>query len=239
MSKQYYKFMHLNLGKLVSDHGDHKWVIGKEYSVKGKIVRCENGFHASVEPLDALRYVRGEVLAIVEASGDHDDDSDKVCYRTMKVVKAYHWTKTDSVSFAIYCAERVLKYYEARYPKDSRPRDVIKAAKAYLKDPSKKNQDASAASAAAASAAYAAAYAASYAYAAAYASYASAAYASASAASASASASASAAYAAASASASASAAYASASAASASASAERTKINRRLKSQIKKLQEIT
>jgi hypothetical protein len=136
-TKQYYKFLNLKDNKITSEHGKQAWLIGKEYSVTGQIIKCKNGFHASVEPLDALRYVQGDVLALVTTSGesdnDTDTDTDKVCYRSMTIVKAYNWTKLDSVALAIYSAELVIKIYEDKYPNDSRPRDAIKAAKAYLK----------------------------------------------------------------------------------------------------------
>jgi hypothetical protein len=160
-TKQYYKFLNLKDNKITSEHGKQAWLIGKEYSVTGQIIKCKNGFHASVEPLDALRYVQGDVLALVTTSGesdnDTDTDTDKVCYRSMTIVKAYNWTKLDSVALAIYSAELVIKIYEDKYPNDSRPRDAIKAAKAYLKTPNKKNARAAADAADAADAARAAA----------------------------------------------------------------------------------
>jgi hypothetical protein len=146
MSKQYYKFLNLKDDKIVSEHGRQEWTIGKEYSVKGKIVKCTNGFHASKTILQAMNYVHGDVLAVVEASGDKDLDNDKVCYRSMKLVKTYKWTKLDSVAVAIYAAEQVLHIFENKYPNDSRPRDTIKAAKAYLKTPNKKTQASSSSS---------------------------------------------------------------------------------------------
>jgi hypothetical protein len=66
-------------------------------------------------------------------------------------------TKENLVRYAIYSAELVLHIYEAKYPKDDRPRKAIEAAKRYLE--TKEKPDAYAA-AAAADAAYAAAYAA-------------------------------------------------------------------------------
>ena len=85
-----------------------------------------------------------------------------------------HWlicrimNKNQSVQYAIFAAEQVIDIYEGKYPNDKRPRNAIEAAKAYLKNPSKKTKAAAAASAAAANtaaadantAAYAAAYAA-------------------------------------------------------------------------------
>lgn len=87
--------------------------------------------------------------------------------------------KNKSVQYAIFAAEQVIDIYEGRYPNDKRPRNAIEAAKAYLKNPSKKtkaaantaaNAAANTADAAAFSDAFAAAYAAAYAAYAAYAS---------------------------------------------------------------------
>jgi hypothetical protein len=71
--------------------------------------------------------------------------------------------KKQAVQYAIFAAEQVIDIYEGKYP-DKRPRNAIEAAKAYLKNPSKKTK-AYAADAAAAGygAGYAATYAATYA----------------------------------------------------------------------------
>jgi len=67
------------------------------------------------------------------------------------------------IRYAIYDAEQVIDIYEKKYPDDKRPRQAIKAAKNYLKNPSKKNKDAANAAAHAANATAYAAYAAVYA----------------------------------------------------------------------------
>ena len=73
-----------------------------------------------------------------------------------------HWlicrimNKNQSVQYAIFAAEQVIDIYEGKYPNDKRPRNAIEAAKAYLKNPSKKTK------AYAADAGYAATYAAGY-----------------------------------------------------------------------------
>ena len=169
-TKVMYKFLNEVKGKIKSEHGKQTWKIGKTYTLKGEIRCCENGFHASAEPLEALSYVKGNILAIVEGSGDEDKEADKSAFRSMKITHAYKWTTKDSIQLAIYLAEQVIKIYEYKYPDDSRPRDAIKAAKAYLKYPSKKRAHAAADAAHAAhAAAYAAAHAAAHAaYAAAY-----------------------------------------------------------------------
>ena len=62
-------------------------------------------------------------------------------------------TKRQRVGFVFYAAEQVVRIFEAEYPKDSRPRDAIKAAKRYLKKPTDKNKKAAAVAAVAARAA--------------------------------------------------------------------------------------
>ena len=64
--------------------------------------------------------------------------------------------KKQAVQYAIFAAEQVIDIYERKYPNDKRPRNAIEAAKAYLKNPSKKTK------AYAADAGYAATYAAGY-----------------------------------------------------------------------------
>ena len=71
-------------------------------------------------------------------------------------------THEQQIAYAIFAAEQVIGIYEAKYPDDTRPRDAIQAAKAYLKEPTKANKADAAADAAyaAADAVRAAAYAA-------------------------------------------------------------------------------
>jgi hypothetical protein len=95
-------------------------------------------------------------------------DNDRGDYSRWLIEHTLRTKKKIAVQVAIYAAEQVIDIFEAKYPEDKRPRDAIKAAKKYLKNPSKENKDAAAN---AANAAYAAAYAAANAaaYAAAYA----------------------------------------------------------------------
>jgi uncharacterized protein with ATP-grasp and redox domains len=124
---------------------------------------CNSGFHASQTPLQALGYVHGEILSEVEVRGKSIIQDDKECWSEMRIVKAYHWTKEDSVELAIFSAELVIDIFEKKYPKDDRPRKAIEAARKYLeavksedKDSVARAADAAYAADAAADAAYAA-----------------------------------------------------------------------------------
>ena len=134
MKKQLkYKFLRTGLK---SDSGNLTWKIGKWQHEKGTLDICHNGLHCSKYPDQAFSYVQGEILAIVETKGKSIIQDDKECWSDMKIVKASHWTKTDSVELAIYAAELVIDIYEEKYPNDDIPRKAIEAAKAYIKDPS-------------------------------------------------------------------------------------------------------
>lgn len=150
MPKYLWKFLKSDLK---SAHGSLKWKVGEWKKIEGQVTLCENGFHASKKILDALSYVRGEVLAYVEVKGKHKSEEDKQAWSEMRIEKAYHWTNEDSISLAIYAAELCLANFEKTRPDDKRPRDAIEAAKAYLKNPCEKTRIAASAAWSAASAA--------------------------------------------------------------------------------------
>ena len=120
----------------------HKFVVGKWYKVDGELEICKRGFHASKNIIDAMVYVDAEVLAKVQVRGKSIVQEDKECWSEMKLVKTYKWKKKDSVSLAIFAAEKVLKNFEKKYPKDKRPRQAIEAAKNVLKNDTEKNRSA-------------------------------------------------------------------------------------------------
>ena len=141
-----YKFLRLENNKIVSEH--HKenepkfiWQIGKWYKEE-KLDMCNSGFHCSSKILDAMSYVKEEILAEVETQGKFESQSDKEVWQEMKIVKAYRWTKKDSIALAIFSAESVLKNYEKLYPNDKRPRLAIEAAKKVLENDTKENRSA-------------------------------------------------------------------------------------------------
>ena len=154
-----YKFVRTGLK---SNHDDSQWEIGKWRTTECKEL-CV-GFNCSDRVIDALNYVKGEILCEVEAKGTSFTDKDKSTWESMRIIKAWHWKKEDSVALEIFSAELVIDVFEKKYPDDKRPRQAIEAAKAWVNIPNQKNSDAAytAANAAyAASGAYAAAYAAS------------------------------------------------------------------------------
>ena len=138
MSEKYlWKSMRMGLK---SAHGKINWEIGKWYKATGELEMCSNGFHASKKILDSMTYVNMECLAKVEVRGYHLEQSDKQCWEEMRIVKAWKWEKKDSVAMSVYAASLVLKNYENAYPDDKRPREAIRAARKWLKNPTEKNR---------------------------------------------------------------------------------------------------
>ena len=123
-----------------SSNGNLKWKIGEWNTVKDELKMCKVGFHCSKDAYNAFSYVQGEILVKVECRGKHLEDKNKECWEEQRVVKAYKWTKKDSVSLAIFSAKLVIGIYEKQYPNDNRPRKAIEAAVRYQKNPTKKNR---------------------------------------------------------------------------------------------------
>jgi len=156
MTKRF-KFLNLERKQIVSNSGNLRWKIGKWNHVDGELVCCRNGLHCSKKIYEAFTYVQGEVLAVVEVKGKHADESDKSAYSDMRIVKAYKWTKKDSVALSIFTAELCLNEYEKLYPDDKRPREAIEAARAVLLHDTAKTRSAASAAWSAAESAWSAA----------------------------------------------------------------------------------
>jgi len=130
------------LDGLKSTNGNCKWEVGKWKKVRGEVKLCNKGFHCSELILDAMSYVSPGVVAEVEVRGKSDIQEDKQAWSEMRLVKTWEWTKEDSVALAIYSAELVIKNFEKEFPDDKRPREAIKAAKKWLKNPTEENRSA-------------------------------------------------------------------------------------------------
>jgi hypothetical protein len=114
--KTRYKFLRTGLK---SESGNCRWKIGEWKTFDGELLLCKAGFHCSKGPYQAFSYVQGEVLAEVEVQGRHLEKDDKEVWSEMRVTRAWKWSKLDSVSFSIYAARLVLKYFEFADPDDA------------------------------------------------------------------------------------------------------------------------
>ena len=71
--------------------------LGKIYSVEGKVVPCENGFHACARLVDCFNYYTfhpDNRVFEVELSGETIKKGDKVVARSVKLVKELTWIET-------------------------------------------------------------------------------------------------------------------------------------------------
>jgi hypothetical protein len=96
-------------GKVRLPHGDGREVkTGETLSIEGgEIIACERGLHASVRPLDALKYAPGNIICRVEVCGDVATEKDKIAGRHRKVL----WMADAGVAlrrFACDCADGAL-----------------------------------------------------------------------------------------------------------------------------------
>ena len=131
-----YRFVTDNLN---SQHNDYQWKIGKWKKLENNrpLILCENGLHASRQPLDSLNYCFGTKWFHCEAKGEIIEGNDKFCAREMRLTKEIPTLVIKR--FAIEAAKHVLPIHEKFCSNDKRPRKAIEAAEAYLETPSKEN----------------------------------------------------------------------------------------------------
>lgn len=65
-------------------------------------------------------------------------DSTKLRWVNWLIVRVMN--KEQRVRYAIFAAEQVLKFYEKKFPSDTRPRNAIEAAKTWLAQPTEENR---------------------------------------------------------------------------------------------------
>ena len=86
---------------------------GRTYTAEGPLALCENGMHASVRAIDALRYALGPVVCRVRLAGEMLKGDDKVVGRSRTVL----WMFDASMllhTFAVQCATDALEAASAQ-----------------------------------------------------------------------------------------------------------------------------
>ena len=130
-----YKFIQKNMA---SKNGDCRWKLKEWKKFDGELKMCSQGFHASLTPLDSLKYIYGDMWFVAEARGKILKDDDKFAASEMRLAEEIPVKKV-LCWFAIACARRSLKYWDKKYPNDKRPLKSIEAAEIYLKNPNTGN----------------------------------------------------------------------------------------------------
>jgi hypothetical protein len=124
---------------MASESGNAKWKVGEWKKHEGEVELCEAGFHMCESPLDSLDNIYGERWFTAEARGKVKKGKDKLVASEMRLMQEIPSEKV-CVEFAIACARRALPRFEKKYPNDSRPREAIESAEAWLKSPTESNR---------------------------------------------------------------------------------------------------
>ena len=106
---------------------------GQVLRVEGPLELCRRGLHASIRPLDALRYAPGSIVCRVEMGGDILHGDDKLCASERKTLWVADATNALH-EFACLCAEReLLRRRRAGREPDKRCWAAIEAKRAWLR----------------------------------------------------------------------------------------------------------
>ena len=98
--------------RLLPHKDSRKVKIGSTHVHKGELIICNSGFHASIQILDALKYIQGNILYRVECSGEIIQQSDKLVCSRRKYLASFD--ATDMLwHFARLCALDVVHLWNA------------------------------------------------------------------------------------------------------------------------------
>ena len=138
-----YKFVS---GDLRSFEGDRpQWTPGVALTYDGEVIAGFRGFHASSDLYSVFNNHRVDNLCLSDRL--FEVEARDVVYCGKRLFAANEMTLTReidlkplSVEYAIGCARHVLPNFERKYPDDARPREAIKAAEKWLKEPTEENR---------------------------------------------------------------------------------------------------
>ncbi len=95
-------------------YGDGRIIkLGKTHKIKGEIIPCENGLHASKRIIDALDYAPGSIIWNVELSGRVIKRKDKLCASSRKYLAGGVDCSEVLRKFARVCALEVVDKWDA------------------------------------------------------------------------------------------------------------------------------
>ena len=118
--KLYWKSLELRDGKICSEHDGSEWTVGEWRINPYPVVKECVGLNCCPHIGDAMGYVECDVLAQVKIRGTTINGDDKITAQEMRIVKAWVWTKKDSVAMAIFAAEQVIIITENTTPTNSK-----------------------------------------------------------------------------------------------------------------------
>ena len=101
--------------------------------IEGELKPCKNGYHLCSGEEQLVQWLGPEIYE-AEYQSERVDADDKIVVREARLLRRIEtWTKKTARLFSCDCAERVVRYYEAKYPGDNRPRKSIEIARRYAR----------------------------------------------------------------------------------------------------------
>ena len=136
---RYWKALHLRDGRIVSARDKSPWTVGEWREVPAPVRECE-GLNCCQSIIDAMSYVNMEVLAGVEIDGKRVDSGDKITVQRMRIIRAWRWTRQDSVLLIAYMVELYLGYLERSSRLDAvHSKEEIESVKRLIENPTYEN----------------------------------------------------------------------------------------------------
>lgn len=136
---RFWKSLRLHEGQIVSAHDKSPWTVGEWREVPAPARECE-GLNCCESIIDAMRYVNMEVLAEVEIDGVRIDGDDKITVQSMRIIRAWRWTREDSVLLTAFGVKLYLEYLEKESRLDAvHSKKEIESAKALIENPTYEN----------------------------------------------------------------------------------------------------
>ena len=137
--RRLWKSLQLHQGQIVSARDKSPWTVGEWREVPAPVRECE-GFNCCESIIDAMRYVNMEVLAEVEIDGVRIDGDDKITVQRMRIIRAWHWKREDSILLAAFGVKLYLECLEKESLLDkAHSKEQIKSAKTFIENPTYEN----------------------------------------------------------------------------------------------------
>jgi hypothetical protein len=136
---RFWKSLYYRDGKIVSARDKSPWTVGEWREVPAPSQECV-GLNCCVNIIDAMRYVDMEILAEVEIDGVRIDGDDKITAERMRVIRAWHWKREDTVLLVAYETRLYLEYLESLSKLEAvLSKKEIEAAKVLIENPTYEN----------------------------------------------------------------------------------------------------
>lgn len=137
--QRFWKSLRMHEGRIVSDRDKSPWTIKEWREVPAPVREC-GGLNCCESIIDAMRYVNMEVLAEVEIDGVRIDGDDKITVQRMRIIKAWRWTREDSIALTVFGIKLYLECLEKEAVLDkAHTKKQIESARMFIENPTYEN----------------------------------------------------------------------------------------------------